>query len=452
MLLFDKYKFPHELTREISSGGQGSVWRTTDPDVAVKLTNNDSSGVIRRLQVLPIPSRPKIGICLPIAGLDNGAGYSMLLLDGMMSFEDAFSVMGSGGIDDSEIPQIMNSWGNDELAKRFVLYSKTGGLRRRLLAISKCAAELARLNANGLIYCDVNLNNLFISPETDNPVVWLIDADNICMDGANHEEAMITHGFAAPELERGESPNTSEADCWAFAVAAFKVIFMWQHPFEGALPGEADFYDEGLAKAYSGEFPYIFDPDDTSNSSDSCFPPECFLTPELERLFTHTFCNGRLDPSSRPVMFLWPQELARASDKVIVCPVCGCHYYFNDKCMWCESNRPSVIKARSYTRTKDGRESTHWEFVREISPDKPVTLHKRLFAPFKMTDFTAETLSLTLSENTLSITRHDPSEEMSISNDGINFVSLGRTFVDNIPDNGFTIRTGRNLFTDISFS
>ena len=94
----DIYGYTHNTTSEISRGGQGIVFRTENPNIAVKVALNslrngfseDASDneVFESLRLLPIPK--KINLTLPQATLRKYSGYVMTLLDDMESFESAF--------------------------------------------------------------------------------------------------------------------------------------------------------------------------------------------------------------------------------------------------------------------------------------------------------------------------------------------------------------------------
>ena len=463
-IVTDKFKYRHELTKILASGGQGTVWRTKDSKIAVKIAGSENSTpdelqnlaedtrkALERLSILPIPAN--IGISVPIAPLEGVPGYSMLLLQGLSSFEEVFNLIDLGKkIEPSEIPEAFKAWDDDEMARRFTAYNKSGGLRRRLLALAKCASELARLNGAGLIYCDVNMNNVLLSDDINNPVLWLIDPDNIRYDNPKGG-AILFPGFGAPEICRGKTGNTSQGDVWAFAVAAFKILLFWEHPFEGALMQEYDDTNEGEELAYNGEFPYALDPDDDSNGNFACSVAENVLTPELDALFSRTFIDGKDRPELRPPMFVWPEALARAADLSVKCPVCGSSYYEAGQCVWCDAERPPLLKIDTYRIAPDGSRSLAWHFVHELEDDLPVIIPKRVLAPFFMTDFDTEIFTLTRSENSVIMIRPEIIEDITlkIKNGG----SVRPGFRTKLPAESFSINAniaGRRTAAEVTFS
>lgn len=88
----DAYGTSYRLTKELSRGGQGVVYRTTIPDILVKLDFNESeeSGShYMNLRLLPLPEG--LHVTLPIVPLKGKqTGYIMRLLEDMVSFGQTF--------------------------------------------------------------------------------------------------------------------------------------------------------------------------------------------------------------------------------------------------------------------------------------------------------------------------------------------------------------------------
>lgn len=370
--------YQHTLADKIDSGGQGAVYRTLNPNIAIKLVfdkqskNEEYSRDVSEnakyelLRTLPLPE--KTDITLPQAVLREYEGYVMTLLDEMTSFESAFAY------NRDFKTEYTNGWldaireENEKCADVFAQYIVTGGIRRRLEAYYKCAAVLAALHGVGLVYCDISGNNIFISKE-DAKAVWLIDADNINFQSHTMKNGGYrTSGYAAPEILKGKG-STFYSDCYSFAVSLFWNL-TWNHPFEGALLDgglEADFADEAQELLYSGEYPWILDPDDGQNQlrqEGERMPPELVVSPGLLRCFHRTFSSeGRKKRSARTTMFEWTDALAGALDQTVRCPGCGMDYCAeeSDACPWCDAV-PEMVKLVTY---RNG--NAFWRYRHELT-------------------------------------------------------------------------------------
>lgn len=395
-LLSDQYGNLHELADEIARGGQGVVFRTKDADLAIKqpldtsgqLDKNANLGErFQNIRLLPMP--PRIPISLPLANLRDEPGYVMRLLSGMRPFSD-FDLDGRSKKQlekqNTAIPQWLEGIPDKEMALRLVLLATTGSIRRRLLALSKCASILARLHSAGLVYGDISPNNAFIG-EGPSPAVWLIDADNLRFELPDGGTSVYTPGYGAPEVVREADSSRPRSDCWAFAVMAFKTLALC-HPFigkkvlepENEAGWDADPGMDGAPVdldelAYAGYFPFVDDTDDESNRCVCGLPRELVATPAIRLLFQETFGAGRKQPHRRPMMFFWALELTKAFDLSLECPQCKMSYFADGSqlCPYCSNPRPGFIRVKT----------PRWEAV--IPEDATeFELPHRLFHPFSL--------------------------------------------------------------------
>lgn len=383
----DRNGYKHTLANEIARGGQGAVYRTQNPNIAVKFEfdkqnleySRDASGNAKFdfLRTFPLPGN--INITLPQDTLRECAGYTMFLLEEMESVESAFAYKFDFKT------EYTNGWldslreDNEDCANDFAQYIATGGIRRRLEAYFRCAAILATLHAAGLVYCDLSANNIFVSKETSK-AVWLIDADNINFQSHTVKNGgYFTPGYAAPEIIRGKG-STFYSDCYSFAVSLFWNL-TWKHPFVGAMLDEGfddDFVDDAQDRAYSGEYPWIFDTEDEGNhlgDGAGGMPVELVVSPRLMKYFDRTFsAEGRNKRFTRTTMFEWTNVLAEAIDHTIRCSECGMDYNAEDSdvCPWCDAE-PTVIKLVTY---KNGNE--FWEYKHEITDKEEVPVLSRV--------------------------------------------------------------------------
>jgi serine/threonine protein kinase len=352
---------------------------------------------LKNVRLLPLPKG--INLAVPAALLRDNAGYVMQLLSDMVPFS-SFWLNGktAGQIQPTDIPEWLGGVPESE-ARKIVHYYKTGGLRRRLTALYKCAAILARLHGNGLVYGDISPLNAYISEDHYRTEVWLIDADNLRFEIASGGSGVYTPQYGAPELVNGRDGGRPVSDCHAFAVMAFYMLTM-VHPFIGdyvTRGGEMDWADDSAEdesldeKAYSGEIPWIEDEKDDLNRLEvGGLRGLLTITPELHNLFQKTLGDGRTSPWKRPAIYHWPIALAEAADRTILCASCRMSWYVDigaETCPYCGSIKPSILFCRAYhwigNRNLD---SPCQEFAHEI-PDSGISLKipERLFKSFSMT-------------------------------------------------------------------
>lgn len=399
----------HHTGKILGQGGQGMVIRTKDPDLAIKIATNSTGDapesdpkIIERrrrrynaVRRMPVPKNSHI--TLPLVLLRDEAGYVMHLMSDLSSMHvlrpDAFFTP-------EQIPEWLSTINkrSEKDARILLYYSQSGSLRRRLSISSRCAAELARLHAQSLIYGDISESNVYISPDYDSPNVWLIDADNITYERENGGVHVYTPTFGAPELVQGKSACTPASDCYAFAVNTFTTLTL-THPFLGraATSDDSDWADtdineevmDGEQRAYRGELPWIDDPDDDTNVLESfALPRILVLTPQLKKLFTETFCAGRTDPGCRPVIWHWAEALAKAADSTLECTACHMNFYADlaeetGLCPYCKEPAPSFIRIRSFRWVEAHTPMRQvWQFERELVPNTAIQIPARVFVPF----------------------------------------------------------------------
>jgi hypothetical protein len=396
--LTDEYSNVHRLAKVLGRGGQGIVYRTMDSDIAIKLVTdhtgeplNDQAEIdkmnerIKAIRYLPVPE--DLPLARPVAPLKGNAGYVMRLLNGMNGFDSFGFTMQSFPTDEALPTWLQEGVKDDFLARQLQYYSKTGGLRRRLSVLSQAASILGRLHASGLVYGDINHNNLFVSESLDDPVVWFIDADNLRYAGNN--PGIYFPGYGAPEIVRGENGGTFFSDCYAFACLAFRMLTI-RHPFDGKAlswddaDNDEDDWDEEpmdpMQKAYMGMLPFIDDPDDDSNQAGGV-PREVFINPSLKTLFEKVFCEGRHTPEVRPPALLWARELAAAADQCVVCPGCSMSYYYTEAhCPYCDHEKPRMLVTKAYPLGMVAGAVPRWIFARELG--ETLRLPQRLFHGF----------------------------------------------------------------------
>lgn len=334
------------LGRELGRGGQGAVFAVEGERLAVKLLRGQSPQLRERLrdQLAMVARLPLEGLAVarPVDQLRTPhVGYVMELFTGMVPL---FSLMkppkGTRGI---------TQW-----------YLDGGGLGRRLRLLAHVAEAVSALHGRGLVYADLSPHNVFVSENTDDHEVRLIDIDNLhpaTMTG----RLVYTPRYGAPEVVRQTGSASTLSDAHAFAVLAFETLTL-AHPLLGDAVRDGE--PELEERALRGELPWIEAPDDDSNrSSDGIVPPELAVSEVLLRDFQRAFGPGLSNPDDRPGLTTWAEHLHRAGDRTIVCPSClGSYYVPHPACPWCETGRPDCMVARVTLwdpergqRAKDGR-------------------------------------------------------------------------------------------------
>ncbi len=491
----DDYQNVHLEGEMLGQGGQGVVFRTNDPDLAIKLVTDESGNPVtdeksvkrysnrfKRVRLLPLPE--KLNISLPAALLQDNAGYVMQLLSEMVPLNHLWldgkstrTILIKDDIpawlfEQEEIETIKNirrkiteiksqsdncecrnnvyntqkceqckkiaqiaTNKEKELIDNFrdsrteiIYYYKTGGLRRRLNVLYKCASLLARLHGNGMVYGDISPNNIFVSEGIDDSSVWLIDADNIRFEITARGSIVYTPKYGAPELVQEKDGGRPSSDCHAFAVVAFYLLSMI-HPFVGKKvlgTDEGDWADEENddedieGKAYAGLFPWVDDLSDDSNSSDNGLPRSLLLTEKLKALFECTFGPGRTFPLMRPTIYHWPEALAQAADITVKCPDCSMNYYYNfihpetedHNCPYCKTQRPQLLILESYrwNGANTPLNSPCWHYIREIPLNSELTIPRRLFDDFAMLDSDTSEILISSTDKGIVIKKSDQSK------------------------------------------
>lgn len=440
----DEFYQTHTLEKVLSSGGQGMVFRTSDPELLVKLCFQGSkpeqhlfvseqmqkdalNEKFLRIGLLPTPTN--LSLALPLASIQQKAGYVMRFAGGMEEFGLQFIMQNpkeflSKLLGDADMMDNMPAWlkgfFNSEHQKnqgkgnyqsiQYLHYLNSGGLRRRLIALSQCASILARLHAQGLVYVDLSPGNAFISAAKEFCHVWMIDADNLRFDGTKGDN-YFTPGYGAPEVVTGAS-SSQLSDCHAFAVMAFYLL-SFLHPYEGKafLGDDGDWADEDAASAnYSPEqkkdfglLAFVDDQFDDSNEAPSIgFPRALIFTPELKQLFQWTLGDGRQQSWRRAQMAHWPIALAQAVDQTIHCSNCGMSYLSHDQqqCPYCDHQESKQIQLIAYQGTDTSQPL--WQYQHELS----ATVHEipqRVFRPFCLSQHMQAEFIVAIREDSLNL-------------------------------------------------
>lgn len=461
-VLEDIFGNSHVLNKQLGAkGGQGSVFRTEDPNIAVKLisTVKDEEKSVDELNrhytdLRLLPIHTKTHITLPCAVLSKRVGYVMQLLDDMQDFDSAVNSKAVSEFNENPWLKKLSEDTDESVAGFFNDYICSGARRRRLNMYREAAETLALLHSRGLVYCDFSGRNCFVSTEADN-IVWLIDSDNLGFAGKLSPDIVCTERFAAPEVIN-KAQFSMWSDCYSFAVSLFCDL-MCAHPFIGALCrqkddedsfdeedefGDADaFAEDWESVAYQGNLPWILDKNDSSNRiyDGLLNNPEDTLTAGLLRLFDRTFSEtGRHRRKSRPTMQEWFFALSEAADTSIRCSHCGMDFdASSDRCPWCGS-KPLTITLES---VKDGH--VFWRISREADEGKLIQIPERLINGPKISADHSYIFSVQCHEDSVSVSDMAYSFSWAVSvDDGKSFREIFGT-VD-IPNGSFIRCTNKD--------
>ncbi len=162
---------------------------------------------------------------------------------------------------------------NHHMALSLSYYSQTQGLRSRLKILTHLAKLLFRLQSIGLVYGDLNLNNVFYKDNS----AFLIDADNVCYESEKAMCVIFTPNYAALEISQTSKNsdttnyNTMLSDTFSFflklPLLAKKLVKKQEdniHINANGAKGEIDEkgylanalkdYDETLVEAFMRDF------------------------------------------------------------------------------------------------------------------------------------------------------------------------------------------------------
>jgi hypothetical protein len=276
--------------------------------------------------------------------------------------------------------------GCDGLAE---FYLETGGLRRRLRVLAGVARLIGRLHSRQIVYGDVSPYNVFVSSDPSLAQAWLIDPDNLHIEGTSGP-AVYTPGFGAPEVLQHRSRPTTLSDAWSFGVLAFWTLCQ-THPMLGDLVEAGDWEDEVdlEEQAMLGLLPWIHDPDNDANHGEAgIFPRELAMSGALAELAQRAFGPSRLDVAQRPGVTEWADVLQLAADLTLTCPACGSTFYVNAQtCPWCDAGaQPEFLylRAKRWHPEADGELSpAGTSFAHHVfdGDQAVVTVPRRIFTP-----------------------------------------------------------------------
>lgn len=326
----------------LGEGGQGRVYRTSDPEVLVKFGCRNGRIICDAQEHDQYRSRFASLLELDLAGIDIAApetllkspycGYSMRLVRDMVPIKTLL-LPGNADLDPAD-------------------YVKSGGLRRRLEVLTNLAHILSRIHSIPAAYGDISPENIFISASNDRSRVHVIDADNMHVLG-RQGFGCYTPGYAAPELAT-HGHSDSRSDVFGFACLAYNILCQheaFNRGSEVAAGGGWDCSTAASKEAPSDQawlaagVPWVHDA--VAPCEAPGVPWDLVCSPRMQQLFQDTLGGGRPDPDRRPSMRRWQSVLSQARDALIRCPQCGWDYFVNCTACpapGCRAARPPFVK------------------------------------------------------------------------------------------------------------
>ncbi|SEL36198.1 Serine/threonine protein kinase [Ruminococcus sp. YRD2003] len=392
----DIYGYEYKTKEKIQEGGQGAVFLASEKGIALKLAFGENKRFLDkntlsekeiaeknkeflRLILLPLP--PNTNITLPVSVFKDAVGYTMRLMEDMTSFEKRFMAERS----DTSKSNYTNDWleetfsDSKDIKSQFADYIYSGGARGRLHAYYLYSCVIAKIHSQGLVYCDISDNNVFITEnehDFEKDHVWLIDADNLNYQSEALKTSYYTPGYGAPEVCSGKGASFN-SDCYAFAVSLFWSLVM-NHPFKGTA---YENYDGTLNEAdemlENGDFDFVLD-ENGENIIMGIYQPICenVLSDGLKNVFMRMFTTGKFDIRKRPSMMEISDAIADSLDNSLMCSACGMPYRNDEEkcqCFWCGSIN-NVLSINAYS----AEERNCGSFNREIAENNTINIPSRI--------------------------------------------------------------------------
>ena len=424
-LVKDQLSQWHELTKELGKGGQGVVYRTSDPEILVKMPLKNHKEITDKAEVKQfqeqieslylLPLNNDMHITRPLYLLEERAGYVMQMMQDMQPIGDWLTQKISNLSKKEQSKYKPPVWLNKDVALEtaypLAMYAKNGGTKRRLELLAQATIELLRLHSVGVVFMDVSPDNIYCSMAPEHSEVWMIDADNLRFEVVNAKSGVITPQYGAPEVVKGEDGARVVSDAYSLSLLAFKMLTM-----SGAFDGQRfvdaqDDEDDWAAddsenedaslevQAEQGRLPFIFDAEDDSNrKAANGLPSHLVLTPSLLGFFQKMFGEGRTAPWQRPSLHSLPRLLASAADSSIQCR-CGMSYYYQhsnpeQSCPYCNHQYQKLLVVNSYFCTSESASEMAWTWVSPFIDGQDLRLPRRLSGCFDIDNHNAPMLEI----------------------------------------------------------
>ncbi|QWA30538.1 hypothetical protein [Pseudomonas sp. RC3H12] len=200
------------LVREISKGGEGVIYETSDPSLVCKVYHAKELTTLRRQKIELMVTRKlnRADICWPTAVVYNQhsefVGYVMPRAEGKTMFSGIF------------------------IKPAFLKGFPTWG---RIDLVNVCLAFLEQirfLHSLNILVGDINANNLLITK--DSTKLWMVDTDSFQIEAFPCPVGTIA--FTAPEIQGetyGDFMRTKEHELFSVATMLFMILFPGKTPY-----------------------------------------------------------------------------------------------------------------------------------------------------------------------------------------------------------------------------
>jgi len=327
-----------ELTRQIASSGEGSVWRTNCSGLLAKVYHQPSVERIQKLEVMlknpPEEMLAHIGhtsYAWPVAILENEKGQRVGFL--MPEIKQG-----------RQLTEIYNP----SLRKRLKLEVDWKFLHTTAYNFALLMESIHRA---GYVIGDVKPENILVNPQA---LPSIIDTDSFQVrdpKGHIYRCPVGSEGFTPPELigkNFKEIDQTEVHDRFRLGVIVFTLLFGYE-PFKGVWKGggEPPELNEWVKHNY---WPYSGN--GKVGLADYMMPLD-IVHPELQNLFLRCFNDGYSVPAMRPSAREWRLTLGMAIAELQVCGVVETHLYHrgNSSCCWCERTAKGLPDIFLFNRT-----------------------------------------------------------------------------------------------------
>jgi DNA-binding helix-hairpin-helix protein with protein kinase domain len=346
------------LREELSSGGQGAVFRTQFSTDLVKVLfeGNDARETIAHVRRMPLAG---LSLARPMSLLESTSGYTL-------QFQRDMDVVRS--LKYAHIQSTRDWWVN------------SGGMKRRLWMAVRIASIFEQIHARGLVYGDVSSRNIMASTDSSFDEVALIDLDNLSYVGEMEKSHLWTPQYSAPEVAQAGEAFSFSSDSFSLAIVLFELLTS-VHPFmDGMKVKQAGTESPYYRTAEQNDVSSVLDKN--SDNAVISVPVQSFqdlIEPNLLEAFRRTFEEGRRSKTMRVTAGQLRLFLVRAALAVIDCEKCDWSYsrVIHQRCPDCD-NRGTPLKLLLECSGVSSSGFEIWTNTREKSIDLALLFPKLL--------------------------------------------------------------------------